>query len=131
MRETRMRVTHVAPTAFGGDGLFGGGERYPLELARALARYVPCRLVTFGPDERHINDASGLEIDVLRARRFVGGHPAHPVGDGLVRALRGAQVVHAHQLRSRITTIALLAASARRQRRGGPHPRPLPRGGGV
>ena len=33
-----MRVIHVAPTPFGADGLFGGGERYPLELARALAR---------------------------------------------------------------------------------------------
>ena len=33
-----VRVIHVAPTSFGADGLFGGGERYPLELARALAR---------------------------------------------------------------------------------------------
>jgi glycosyltransferase involved in cell wall biosynthesis len=112
-----MRVTHVAPTAFGGDGLFGGGERYPLELARALARHVPCRLVAFGHDDRLAHDQSGLEVVVLRARRFVGGHPAHPVGDGLVRALRGAQVVHGHQLRSRVTTIALWAALVRHQRR--------------
>jgi ABC-type lipopolysaccharide export system ATPase subunit len=33
-----MRVIHVAPTPFGQQGLFGGGERYPLELARALVR---------------------------------------------------------------------------------------------
>jgi glycosyltransferase involved in cell wall biosynthesis len=112
-----MRVTHVAPTAFGGDGLFGGGERYPLELARALARHVLCRLVTFGHDDRLIHEPSGLELVVLRARRFVGGHPAHPVGDGLVRALSGAHVVHAHHLRSRATTIALWAALVRQQRR--------------
>jgi glycosyltransferase involved in cell wall biosynthesis len=112
-----MRVTHVAPTAFGGDGLFGGGERYPLELARALARHVPCRLVAFGPADRIVHDPSGLEVVELRARRFVGGHPAHPVADGLVRALRGTQVVHAHQLRSRTTAIALWSALVRRQRR--------------
>ena len=35
-----MRVIHVAPTAFGRDGLYGGGERYPYELARALAEYL-------------------------------------------------------------------------------------------
>src|SRR5919202_72970 len=33
-----MRVVHVAPTLFGPNGIFGGGERYPLELGRALAR---------------------------------------------------------------------------------------------
>jgi hypothetical protein len=45
-----MRVVHVAPTAFRVDALFGGGERYPLALARALAREpdFECELVTFG-----------------------------------------------------------------------------------
>jgi hypothetical protein len=32
-----VRVVHVAPTLFGPGGLLGGGERYPVELARALA----------------------------------------------------------------------------------------------
>jgi alpha-maltose-1-phosphate synthase len=112
-----MRVTHVAPTAFGGGGLFGGGERYPLELARALAREVPCRLVTFGRDARHVQGADGLEVVVLRARGYVRGHPAHPRGGGLVRALRRADVVHAHQLHSRTTAIALWAAAAAGQHR--------------
>jgi hypothetical protein len=32
-----MRVIHVAPTALGASGLFGGGERYPIEPAPAPA----------------------------------------------------------------------------------------------
>jgi glycosyltransferase involved in cell wall biosynthesis len=112
-----MRVTHVAPTAFGDGGLFGGGERYPLELARALAREVPCRLVTFGSDARHVHEDDGLEIVVLPARAHAHGHPAHPRGGGLVRALRDADVVHAHQLYSRTTAIALWAARAAGRRR--------------
>lgn len=102
---------------FGDGGLFGGGERYPFELARALAREVPSRLVTFGRDARWIREDGGLEVIVLRARAYAGGHPAHPVGAGLVRALRGAEVVHAHQLHSRATAIALWAAKGRHQRR--------------
>jgi hypothetical protein len=47
-----VRVIHVAPTAFGRDGLFGGGERYSYELARALAQHVSCELATFGPDPK-------------------------------------------------------------------------------
>jgi glycosyltransferase involved in cell wall biosynthesis len=107
-----MRVTHVAPTVFGDGGLFGGGERYPLELARALARNVPCRLVTFGRTAGRIRENDGLEVVVLRARSFRRGHPAHPVGGGLARALRGADVVHAHHLHSRTTAIALRTARA-------------------
>lgn len=38
----------MAPTPFGDAGLFGGGERYPLELAMALARHIDCELITFG-----------------------------------------------------------------------------------
>jgi glycosyltransferase involved in cell wall biosynthesis len=112
-----MRVTQVAPTVFGDGGLFGGGERYPLELASALAREVPSRLVTFGREATRIRRDGGLEIIVLRAQRYAGGHPAHPVGRGLVRALRGTDVIHAHQLHSRTTAIALCAAKSRHQRR--------------
>jgi glycosyltransferase involved in cell wall biosynthesis len=112
-----MRVTHVAPTVFGDGGLFGGGERYPLELTRALAREVPCRLVTFGRTARRIREKDGLEVVVLRARSFRRGHPAHPVGGGLARALREADVVHAHQLHSRTTAIALRTARVRHHHR--------------
>lgn len=41
-----MQIIHVAATPFGRDGLFGGGERYPLELARTLAADVDCELLT-------------------------------------------------------------------------------------
>jgi glycosyltransferase involved in cell wall biosynthesis len=112
-----MRVTHVAPTAFGDDGLLGGGERYPLELARSLAPHVHCRLVVFGRRARRWREPGGLEVVVLRARGHAKGHPAHPIGAGLVGATRDADVVHAHQLYSRTTDLALRAARLRGQHR--------------
>ena len=60
-----MRVIHVAPSGFGPDGLYGGGERYLLELARALAGEVDCELVTFGPRPGRWH-ADGLRVRVLR-----------------------------------------------------------------
>ena len=113
-RENEMRVVHVAPTLFGPAGIFGGGERYPLELARSLARRVDCELVSFAGERRFWTDSSGLRIRVLRSLTLLGGHPAHPVALGLGHALREADIVHAHHLRSAPSRLAALQARIRR-----------------
>src|SRR5918992_4404228 len=95
-----MRVVHIAPTLFGPAGLFGGGERYPLELGRALVRHIHCELVSFGPAARTWRDSSGLRVRVLRSLALLGGHPAHPLASGIGHALAGADIVHTHHLRS-------------------------------
>lgn len=108
----------MAPTAFGHSGLFGGGERYPLELARALARFgeVECELITFGAREQRSHDESGLRVRVLRSGARLRGHPAHPIAPALITALGGADVVHTHHLRSLPSRVAAVAARARRRR---------------
>jgi glycosyltransferase involved in cell wall biosynthesis len=104
-----MKVVHVAPTLFGAGGIFGGGERYPLELARALAGSVDCELVSFGRRPGLAGDASGLRIRVLRAVAHLGGHPAHPVAPALPGVLRSADVVHTHHLWSIPGQVAAVA----------------------
>jgi len=108
-----MRVVHVAPTLFGPAGIFGGGERYPLELSRALARHVDCELVSFGQAACSWRESAGLRIRILRAIAHVGGHPAHPLALGLGRALVEADIVHAHHLRSAPSRLAGLNARVR------------------
>src|SRR3981081_148975 len=95
-----MRVIHVAPTPFGQNGLFGGGERYPLELARALAGHVDCELITFGRQGSVEQESGGLRVRTLRAVGWLGGHPAHPFAPGLAGALSGAQAVPTPHMRS-------------------------------
>ncbi|HEX2104020.1 MAG TPA: glycosyltransferase family 4 protein [Solirubrobacteraceae bacterium] len=107
-----MRVVHVAPTPFGAGGIFGGGERYPLELARAVARRVDCKLVTFGSPPARLLEPGGLRVTVLRPQVRL-GHPAHPVALGLPAALAGADVVHTHHLSSAPSRVAALVARAR------------------
>jgi hypothetical protein len=89
-----VRVIHVVPTPPGTGGLFGGGERYPLELARVLARYVDCMLVTFGPSPRTWREPNGLRILMLRRLGLVRGHPVHPVAPQLPWSLRPADAVY-------------------------------------
>jgi glycosyltransferase involved in cell wall biosynthesis len=115
-----VRVIHVAPTPFGARGLFGGGERYPLELARALAQQVDCELITFGRHARTEREPGGLRVRTLRAVAWMGGHPANPFAPGLVRALLvikpGSHVVHTHHMRSLPSQMAALIGRARHQR---------------
>jgi glycosyltransferase involved in cell wall biosynthesis len=110
-----MRVIHVAPTPFGDAGLFGGGERYPLELARSMAGQVDTELVTFAAEPRVIREDSGLTIRVLRPVATLSGHPAHAFSPALPRVLRNADLVHTHHLRSTPSRIAALAAKVHRQ----------------
>jgi glycosyltransferase involved in cell wall biosynthesis len=111
-----VRVIHVAPTPFGSRGLFGGGERFPLELARALAERVDCELITFGRHSRVEREPAGLRLRTLRALAFWGGHPAHPFAPGLVLALRGASIVHTHHMRSLPSRLAAVSGRLRDQR---------------
>jgi glycosyltransferase involved in cell wall biosynthesis len=106
-----MRVIHVAPCGFGSQGLFGGGERYPLELARAIAAEAECELVTFGPRPGRWTDG-GLHVRVLRPLGRLRGHPAQPVAPQLPATLAGADVVHTHHFRSLPTRMAALTARA-------------------
>ncbi|MCC7106050.1 MAG: glycosyltransferase family 4 protein [Chloroflexi bacterium] len=108
-----MRVIQVAPTPFGAAGLLGGGERYPLELARALAPLVESRLVTFGRQAGQWREPGGLTVQVVRPWRYAGGHPAHPLAPGLIGALAGADLVHTHHLRSAPSRIAAVVARVR------------------
>jgi glycosyltransferase involved in cell wall biosynthesis len=108
-----VRVIHVAPTPFGAAGLFGGGERYPLELARALAPFVECELITFGGRARVEREPGGLRRRTLRAIGWWGGHPAQPIAPGLFAAVSRAHVVHTHHMRSLPSRLAVLAGRAR------------------
>ena len=98
---------------FGPDGLYGGGERYPLELARAIAAEVDCRLVSFGPRPGRWREEAGLRVRVLRPLHRLGGHPAQPVAPLLPAVLAGADVVHGHHFRSLPTRMAAVTARLR------------------
>lgn len=102
-----LRVLHVSPTWFGDESVRGGGERYPLELASAMLRRTPTRLVSFGdrPGRRRVD---GFDIEVHRTWRQLRGRPYDAIGPGFLGALAWANVVHCHQARSGLTGLAAL-----------------------
>jgi glycosyltransferase involved in cell wall biosynthesis len=112
----RVRVIHISPTAFGTGGLFGGGERYPVELARALAREVDCKLITFGSHASSSRDGS-LDVTVLEPPAYLRRHPVHPVPRGLMSELADGDIIHAHHPRAFPSRVAAIEAWLRGRRR--------------
>ncbi|MDA8393391.1 MAG: glycosyltransferase family 4 protein [Actinomycetota bacterium] len=111
-----MKVTLVAPTPFGRAGIYGGGERYPLELGRALARHTECELVSFGGRSAQWRESSGLMRRQVRSVGTLRGHPAHPIAPRLLSELRGSDVVHVHHLYALPSQVAALLGRCRGNR---------------
>lgn len=77
---------------------------------------MTCELLTFGPRSRVYEERNGLRVRVLRSLAHLAGHPAHPVAPALLGALRAADVVHTHHLRSTPSVVAALIGRTRRRR---------------
>ena len=110
-----MRVLHIAPAIFGEGGVFGGGERYALELARHMADEVETVLLTFGPHERR-ERIGNLEVRVIGNPWYVRGQRDNPLALSMLTHLRGIDVVHCHQQHLLATSLAALACRLTRKR---------------
>ena len=97
-----MRVAIVVPAWFSDRfQVIGGGDRYPLQVARALRGLCDVTFVTFGPRfEEAVMD--GLKMVVLPAR---GKDKSNPI-PSLGYLLRGRfDVIHVQQLRCVVTSL--------------------------
>jgi alpha-maltose-1-phosphate synthase len=111
-----MRVLHRIPTLFHPiEGIVGGAERYAYELARHMSRSVETTLLSFGPEDRELQDGA-LRIRVLGGAWHVRGSRFNPVSPRVLPELLRADVVHCHQRHVLLATFAALAARASRKR---------------
>ena len=109
-----MKVVHVSPLYFSDGSVIGGGERYALELARAMSTHVPTKLVTFGKKRQSITDGT-LRIEIYPVWFYFGGKNVNPISLAFLPELLDADVVHLHQYRIALSDICVLAARALRR----------------
>lgn len=102
-----MKVAIVYPIEFGDHGHVGGGERYALELARALAELVDARLVTFGRRRRTSRDGR-LRVEVYPRAWLVRGRLNNPLNPLFLGALRDVDVIHCIGWHTLPTDLAVL-----------------------
>ncbi|MEO6809110.1 MAG: glycosyltransferase family 4 protein, partial [Isosphaeraceae bacterium] len=114
----RRKVAYLTPLYFDEASCLGGGERYPLNLARGVVassrgRYA-VDLISFGDAPRQLPLAPGITLRVLP----VAHKPANAVDVvswDLPRALADADLVHIHQAYTRCSEVGLLIAKQQRK----------------
>jgi glycosyltransferase involved in cell wall biosynthesis len=108
-------VVHVVPALFGEDGVYGGAERYVLELARHMADFTPTALVTFGASDL-CQRMGNLELKVIGRPFYVRGQRQNPIALRLFSELRKADVVHCHQQHILASSLSALYCHLTRRR---------------
>lgn len=103
-----MRVAMICPIPFGADGIYGGGTRYPQELARAMNGFAECDLIVFGGEHRESVDPYGLRHIALRDRRG-GTLNADAISVQVASVTAGYDVIHFHTVNKVAVAGAFLA----------------------
>ena len=104
------RVLQLSPIPFSDEAVVGGGERYPTELSRAMARYVPTTLVSLSEkgSSRH---EGNLTIKIYPALKYVGGKRVNPLSPWFLLDVLRAPVVHCHQYQTLMANMGVLLGS--------------------
>jgi glycosyltransferase involved in cell wall biosynthesis/O-antigen/teichoic acid export membrane protein len=105
----RPRVAIVTPVPYGDDGVFGGGERYAYELARAMSKRTETVLVTVGRERRR-ERRGALRVEVHPWITLVRGLRQNPLSLGFLDSLRGVDVVHCLAYSTLLTDLSVLFA---------------------
>jgi glycosyltransferase involved in cell wall biosynthesis len=111
-------VAYLTPLYFDETSCLGGGERYPLNLARGVVEASGGRyrvvLISFGARAHRQALAPGVELCVLP----VAHKPQNPldvVSWDLPEAFENADLVHIHQAYTRCAEVGLLVARQQRK----------------
>lgn len=111
-----MRVLFTSPALFGEGGVYGGGERYALELARAVAAKLGASTLYAAGERDGEREDGTLRIVTRRPRAAVRGQASNPFPRGLSHEIGRADVVHCFQQHIVLTSLAIGFARLRGRR---------------
>ncbi len=111
-------VAYLTPLYFDESSCLGGGERYPLNLARGvqLASDGRCRvdLLSFGDRARSLELPGGVALRVMAAASRP-GNPLDVLSWDLPGVISEYDLVHIHQAYTRCSEVGLLVAKQQRK----------------
>jgi glycosyltransferase involved in cell wall biosynthesis len=106
-----MRLLTVSPSFFRGDSIIGGGERYAVELSRALANYLDVEMVTFGARRETFN-LDKLKVNVFPSIYNFFGVRTNPLNLEFLYRLPRFDIVHIFQNNTVTANLASIVGKA-------------------
>lgn len=101
----RLRILHISPSYFTGRDI-GGGERYSLELTKALSKYADTTLLVFDGERKTIH-MKELRIEIYPKWRFGKFLKIDPISSSFFREFKEINIIHIHQFRKVISNISI------------------------
>ncbi len=100
-----MKVVHITPTYFDSKSVIGGGERFPLELAKAMRSYVDTKIVTFGRKGEKATLWQNVPMKIYPGWNT--NNLTNPINPFFLQELLDADIIHCHQYLAIVTNLAI------------------------
>jgi glycosyltransferase involved in cell wall biosynthesis len=111
------KILHLTPLYFNQRSCLGGGERYPLNLARGIVQAsggnYQVDVISFDRAPRQIEVERGVKLRLLTAAHFT--NPLRVLSWELADVIADADLVHIHQAAMRASEATLLVAKQQRK----------------
>jgi glycosyltransferase involved in cell wall biosynthesis len=102
-------VAVVYPLPFGDHGVVGGGERFAIELARALSSVTSTRFITFAR-RSSVTMEGGLDIRIRAVHVYARGLRINPINVAFLADLRDVDIIHCVTWHTLVTDLSVLFA---------------------
>jgi len=102
-----MKVVHITPTYFDPTSIIGGGERYAMELAKAMSEIAETELISFS-DRPRVEKAGSLIMRLLKPWFYIKGQKTTPFCPQFLSLIAGADIIHCYQYHTLTTSLSIL-----------------------
>lgn len=87
----------------------GGGERYALELSKAMSNYADVKILSFGKKSKTYHDGS-VEISIKKPICYIKNSILNPLYLNFYNEFKQVDVIHVHQIYTVLTEVCLIWA---------------------
>jgi glycosyltransferase involved in cell wall biosynthesis len=105
----RLKILHITPTYFSKDSIMGGGEKYVIELAKAMSADADLKILSFNLKNQNYFEGP-VEYIIRKPIFYFGNNLLNPFYLNMFNEFKNADVIHVHQMFNVLADVCILWA---------------------